>query len=309
MKKVIKTMMMLFVASTFVLTSCTDDEDVKDVELTMIPAATSGTHFVSDTLKITLNAKGNADNKLKSIKITKAIAGQAGVITMYENTKLSGTDFIYNLKDTFESGEVGVNTYTITLTGEKGNAQTKTYTANVRAIGLIEATGSAVTMFGQTSASETPKFMSFASFSTYTLEQATATSNDALKKSIDMAYIYDAPGSRRHSFFSLDDAVMYTFWTGLSSFWTSADNKRITGFHKAVGEGNRFATISASGSDVDLLKYSDGKTFSKSVTDLKKNDLVLFKTTEGKLGLIVINEINGTSASSSTIVFDGMVQK
>jgi hypothetical protein len=59
MKKAIKTIMMLFVASTFVLTSCTDDTDVKDVELTMIPAATSGTYFVSDTLINAVVATGS----------------------------------------------------------------------------------------------------------------------------------------------------------------------------------------------------------------------------------------------------------
>ena len=68
MKKVIKTMMMLFVASTFALTSCTNEtEEVENVEITMSPAATSGTHFVGDTLKLTVSCKGNADNKLKTL--------------------------------------------------------------------------------------------------------------------------------------------------------------------------------------------------------------------------------------------------
>lgn len=307
MKKVIKTMMMLFVASTFVLTSCTSDEDVKDVELTMIPAATSGTHFVSDTLSITLNAKGNDDNKLKSIKITKAIAGQAGVITMYENTKLSGTDFIYNLKDTFQSGEVGINTITITLTGEKGNAQTKTYTATVRAIGLIEATGSPVSLFGQGAGAETQQFISLAGFTTYTIAEATANSNDALKNNIDLAFYFG--NTNRFSLSSLDDATMHTLYTGLSTFWTSADNKRITGLNKISGQSSLYATIEASGSDKDLLLLADGKTFSKSVNNLAVGDLVLFKTTEGKIGLLKVTETIGSTNSTAVFSFDGLVQK
>ncbi len=297
--------MMLFVASAFVLTSCSDEE-VKDVELTMIPAAVSGTHFVSDTLTIRLNATGNDDNKLKSIKITKAITGQPGVITMYENTKLSGTAFIYELKDTFESGEVGVNTITITLTGEKGTAQTKTYTATVRAIGLVESTQTPVSLFGQAAGAETQQFVALSSFSTFTIGEATANSNTALKNSIDLAFYYGA--SNKFSLASLDDAVMHTVYTGLSTFWTSADNSRITGLYKATGQVN-YATMEASGSDKDLLLFADGKTFSKAINNIAVNDLILFKTKEGKFGLLKVTETTGATNSTAVMSFDGLVQK
>jgi hypothetical protein len=304
MKKAIKTIMMLFVASTFVLTSCTEDTDVKDVELTMIPVTTSGTYFVTDILKITLNAQGNADNSLKSIKISKAIAGQSGVITIFENTKLSGTDFIYNLVDTFESGEAGVNTYTFTLTGEKGTVQTKTFTATVRAIGLIESTQTPVSLFGQGAGAETQQFIALGSFVTYTLGEATATSNTALKSTIDLAFYYGA--TNKFSLSSLDDAVMHTVYTGLSTFWTSADNSRITGLTKVTGN---YASIEASGSDKDLLLLADGKTFGKAINQLAVNDLILFKTKEGKLGLLKITATTGATNSEAVLSFDGLVQK
>jgi hypothetical protein len=306
MKKVIKTIMMLFVASTFVLTSCGDDTDVKDVELTMIPAAVSGTHFVTDTLNITVNGKGNSDNKLKSIKITKAISGQSGIITVYEDTKLSGTDLVYNLRDTFQPGEAGVNTYTITLTGEKGTAQTKTYTATVRAIGLIDATQTPVSLFGQGAGAETQQFVALNSFSTYTIGEATANSNAELKNSIDLAFYYGA--TNRFSLASLDDAVMHTVYTGLSTFWTSADNSRITGLYKATGQVN-YATMEASGSDKDLLLFAEGKTFSKAINNLAVNDLILFKTKEGKFGLLKVTETTGATNSTAVLSFDGLVQK
>ncbi len=307
MKKVIKTMMMLFVASTFVLTSCTDDEDVKDVELIMTPAAASGSHFVSDTLSITLTAKGNSDNKLKSIKISKTIANQSGVITIYENTKLSGTEFGYVLKDTFESGEAGVNTYTITLTGEKGNAQTKTYTATVRAIGLLESTGSPVSLFGQGAGAETQQFIALNTFTTYTIGGATASSNEALKNSIDLAFYYGA--TNKHVLSSLDDATMHTLYNGLSSFWTSADNKRITGLYKVPPGAIQYNVIEASGSDRSLLSYADGKTYSKTVTTLAAGDLILFKTTEGKIGLLRVVSAGGNTNSTAELSFDGLIQK
>jgi len=305
MKKAIKTIMMLFVASSFVLTSCSDDTDVKDVELTMIPATTSGTYFVSDTLSITLNAKGNSDNSLKSIKISKAIAGQSGIITIFENSKLSGTDFIYVLKDTFESGEVGVNTYTITLTGEKGTVQTKTFTATVRAIGLTESTQTPVSLYGQAAGAETQQFIALGSFSTFTLAEATATSNAELKNTIDLAFYYGA--SNKFSLSSLDDAVMHTVYTGLSAFWTSTENTRITGLTKVTGVN--YATIEASGSDKDLLLLADGKTFGKAINQIAIGDLILFKTKEGKMGLLKITETTGATNSTAVMSFDGLVQK
>ncbi len=306
MKKVIKTMMMLFVASTFVLTSCTDDTEVKDVELTMIPAATSGSHFVFDTLTIRLNASGNDDNKLKSIKITKAIAGQPGVITMYENTKLSGTAFIYDLKDTLQPGEAGINTITITLTGEKGNAQTKTYTATVRAIGLIEATGSPVSLFGQGSPEENEKFIELATFRPLTIPAATANGNEALKNTVDLGFYYGESNS--YTLSSLNDAVLQGRYTGLSTFWESGDNKRITGLYRATGQIN-YATIEASLSDKDLLTFAEGKTYSQTITKIVAGDLILFKTTEGKIGLLKIASVNGNTTVNAQISFDGLVQK
>jgi hypothetical protein len=307
MKKAIKTIMMLFVASTFVLTSCTDDTDVKDVELTMIPAATSGTYFVSDTLSITLNAKGNSDNSLKSIKISKAIAGQSGIITIFENTKLSGTDFIYVLKDTLQPGEVGVNTYTITLTGEKGAVQTKTFTATVRAIGFIESTATPVSLFGQGTGAETQQFIALGSFVTYTLNEALANNNEALKNSIDLVFYYGV--ANKFSLSSPDDAVMHSVYTGpgIGAFWTSADNKRITGLTKVTGVN--YATIEASGSDKDLLLLADGKTFGKAINQLAVGEVILFKTKEGKLGLLKITETTGATNTTAVMSFDGLVQK
>jgi hypothetical protein len=271
----------------------------------MIPATTSGTYFVSDTLSITLNAKGNSDNSLKSIKISKAITGQSGIITIFENTKLSGTDFIYILKDTFESGEIGVNTYTITLTGEKGTVQTKTFTATVRAIGLIESTQTPVSLYGQAAGAETQQFIALGSFVTYTLGEATATSNTALKSTIDLAFYYGS--TNKFSLSSLDDAVMHSVYTGLSTFWTSADNSRITGLTKVTGVN--YATIEASGSDKDLSLLADGKTFGKAINQIAIGDLILFKTKEGKLGLLKITETTGATNSTAVMSFDGLVQK
>ncbi|MBP9186180.1 MAG: hypothetical protein KBE91_00230 [Bacteroidia bacterium] len=306
MKKVMKTIMMLFVASTFVLTSCTTDEDVKDVELTMVPATATGTHFVSDSISILFVAKGNSDNSLKSIKITKAIAGTSGITTILDE-KLSGTDYSYTLSTFFETKDVGINTYSITLTGDKGTAQTKTYTATVKAIGFTESTaGVPITLFGQGDANN-KHFANLKTFTTLSNDEATAGSNAELKNNIDIAFYYGQ--TNKFTFSSLDDAVMHTLYSGLSSFWTSTtENTRVTGLLKVTGLVN-YASIEASLSDKDLLLFADGKTYSKTVTDLKANDLVLFKTNEGKVGLLKIASTAGSTTTDTRIDFDGVVQK
>ncbi len=300
-----KTIMMLFVASTFVLTSCTTDEDVKDVELTMVPATATGTHFVSDSISILFVAKGNSDNSLKSIKITKAVAGTSGITTILDE-KLSGTDYSYTLSTFFETKDVGINTYSITLTGDKGTAQTKTYTATVKAIGLTESTaGVPITLFGQGDVAN-KHFANLKTFTTFNYDEAKADSNKALINSIDLVYYFGA--ENKHTFSSLDDAVMQGRYNAFSQFWTSGDNKRVTGLVKVTGLVN-YATIESSGSDKDLLLFADGKTYSKTITNLTTGDLILFKTTEGKVGLLKIASTAGATTTDTRIDFDGVVQK
>ena len=64
MKKAMKTIMMLFVASSFILASCGTDTDVADVELTVVQGST--TYFVGDTLKVTVNGKVSTGNFVKN---------------------------------------------------------------------------------------------------------------------------------------------------------------------------------------------------------------------------------------------------
>ena len=102
---------------------------------------------------------------------------------------------------------------------------------------------------------------------------------------------------------------MHSVYTGpgIGAFWTSADNSRITGLTKVTGVS--YAAIEASGSDKNLLLLADGKTFGKAINQLAVNDLILFKTKEGKLGLLKITETTGSSNTTAVMSFDGLVQK
>ncbi len=298
MKKAMKTIMMLFVASSFILASCGTDTDVADVELTVVQGST--TYFVGDTLKVTINGKGNADNKLKNITITKAITTQPTVT--WENKSISGTDLVYTLMDTLSIQDKGTITYTITLTGEKGTAQTKTYTVTVSEKGFINVTQNPVQLFGHTY--DGPRFCQLTTFETYGLDQATADTNAVLRNNVDVVSYFG--NSNLFTLSSPDDAVMQGLYNGLSSFWTSG-LARVTGLVKVNGQ-IEYATVEAPGDDSVLVPFAAGKTFGKTVTQLKANDLVLFKTKEGKLGLIKVVSVTGSTSADAQIQFDALAQ-
>ena len=283
-------MVMLFAASALVLASCGDDTDVKDVELTLIPAATSGTHFVGDVLSITLNAKGNSDNKLKALTIVKSVTGSAP-LTVYKNDKLSGTDFIYALKDTLETTDTGTVTYTFTLTGEKGNASVKNYTATVRVVGLILNIVNVISLKGQLNTNSPLHFMKLTP--PFTPYSTTVTLPEF--ETCDLAFYFGS--SNRFTISSPSDKVMQGLYSGLDSYWSKA---KVTGFYKAGANDLNYQAIVTTGTDMPIVNYAQGKTFSNTVTNLITGDVILFKTAEGKLGLIQVKAINPPQNAAAT---------
>lgn len=290
MKKVMRTMVMLFAASALVLASCGDDTDVKDVELTLIPSATSGTHFVGDVLSITVNAKGNSDNKLKTLTIVKSITGSAPV-TVYTNKSLSGTDFIYAYKDTLDITDTGTVTYTFTLTGDKGSNGVKTYLASVRVVGLIDNIETVIALKGQLNTTDPLHFMKLTP--PFTPYSTTITLPEF--KTCDLAFYFGS--SNRFTISSPSDNVMQNLYSGLASYWSSA---KVTGFYKAGANDLNYNAIVSVGTDVPIVNYAQGKTFANTVTNLTIGDVILFKTAEGKLGLIQVKAINPTQNAAAT---------
>lgn len=300
MKKTIKSIVMLFAASVFILASCSTDKEIADVELTVINPTTTS-YFVGEILKVKVTGKGNEDNKLKTLKVTKAVTGSATVTL--DDIKASGTDLVYDLVDTLKTADKGTVTYTFVLTGEEGTAQTKTLTITVAEEGFIEETGTAIQMFGHLN--DGPRFCNLATFATYSLDVATQDSNKILKENVDLVSYYGT--SNKFTLSSPDDAVMQGLYTGLSSFWTSGAARK-TGLVKITGSAV-FSQVAAPGTDRLLVPLASGKTYGQTTTNVVANDLILFKTQEGKLGLISIKSVTGSSASDAQVQFDGLVQK
>lgn len=298
MKKAMRTIMMLFVASSFALTSCTS-EDVADVTLTTIPASTGTTFFVGDTMSVTINAKGNADNKLKSLTITKAVTGKATIT--YYTKDLSVTDYIFELKDTLDIQDTGAVTYNITLTGEKGTAQTKAITINVSKVGFInETNGTPVQMFSHNY--DGPRFCQLTTFETWSID--TVDNYEKLKNKIDLVSYYGT--SNKFTLSSPDDAVMQSLYSGLSGFWTSG-KARVTGLVRVNGL-TTFGAITSVGDDRLLVQFAAGKTYGKTVTNVAVNDLILYKTAGNKLGLIKVTSVNTATSGAEEVQFEAISQ-
>ena len=299
MKKAMKTIMMLFVASSFILTSCSS-EDVADVTLTTIPASTGTTFFVGDTMSVTINAKGNADNKLKSLTITKAVTGYS-TITYFKKENLSVTDYIFELKDTLDIQDTGIVTYNITLTGEKGTAQTKTITITVNKIGFIEETnGSPIQLFSHLY--NGPRFCQLSTFETWSID--TVDNYEKLRNRIDLVSYRGQMNGFTLS--SPDDAVMQGLYSGLSGFWTSG-KARVTGLVRVNGLIN-YNTVLAPGDDRLLVQFAAGKTYGKTVTNIAINDLILFRTAGGKLGLMKVTSLDLSTSGAEQVQFETLVQ-
>lgn len=302
MKKAIKTMMMMLVASTLVLTSCKDDETtIEDVKLTLNPATTSGTHAVGTALKIVVNGKGNADNKLKTLTITKAPKGSP--TTTIADEKLSGTDKIYDLIDSLKAeGEI---TYTITLTGEKGATQTATYVATVVNVNPIDFIPADVISFkAQLTAAGGTHFMNLSSDF---LQFSTDLSKADWSSKVDVAYFYGA--TNKHTLASPDNTTMQGLYTGLKNdgYFTSS---RKTSFYKisASEGGTLYNKIISDNNDAALTAFASGKTYSDLINNLAPNDVILYKTQDGLLGLIKIGNASGNSESTGVLPVQMLVQ-
>jgi len=315
MKKTIKTMMYFMVASSLILTSCGDDEDVKDAEMTLtyqgaaaiggVPSV-SGITFVGDSVKLMITGKGNSDNNLKNITVTKAVVGKS-TETLY-NKDLSGTDLVYNFADLTDTEDTAGVTYTFTLTSKEGNAQVKTYVTEAYIAEVTDDLATPLDLMGQTNPTDPLNFMKLTpSFTPYSITNVTKQEYAVC----DMAFFYGS--SNKATFGSTDDADVL----GLYNFdgketnpdWT--DVARTTGFYKIPAGTVDYDAIVADGSDKALYNLASGKSFASKANMLIPGDLVLFQTQDGKLGIIEVQALNpptGTAASNAVITLVVLAQ-
>lgn len=290
MKKLVKSVLMLSIASLAVLSSCKKDDanaevtDVK-VEVTASPSIPVENGIVT----LTVTCTGNTDNNLKSISVSRTGGSLADKVVL--STSLTGTSTTKTIVDTIGSGSF---TYTVAVTGAKGSPATKTIIVTTRSLPKAVDVTNAIPLFGQTNGAGTN-----ANFMQLTAPHA-AWGTDAFtanKAKMDLAFFYGA--TNKATLTSPTDATMQGLYSGSGISWTGVN---ATLLYKTSMTTAAFDAIAASNTDSLITSMAAGvTTWGSSINLLAQGNVILFKTSANKLGLIKVDNLTGTQANDAEI--------
>jgi hypothetical protein len=292
MKKLVKSVLMLSIASLAILSSCKKDDDNADVTDVKVDInGPTGNVTLGSTVTLQITATGNADNKVKSISVTRSMTGTNEKTILSKS--LSGTSAVETVVDTPDAS--GNYIYTVAITGEKGSPATKTFSVKVLPPPGELYVETDKKLYGHNNGAGTnPNFMSLhgPNFTTYSTNTFAAN-----KSSIDLAFYYGT--NNKASISSPSDAVMQGLFTGLN--W---DGVNATGLSKTTKTVAEFDAIAASNSDAVITELASNVTaWDKTATLLSSGSVYLFKTHDNKLGLLKIVSITGSSKDDAVIQF------
>lgn len=289
MKKLVRSVLMLSIASIAILSSCSKETDteVTDVKVTITSSPASVVE-IGQPITLTVTATGNPDNKIKSISVTRS--GDNKVVL---SKKLSETSSTQTVTDTILL--VGSYTYTVAVEGDKGSPAIATCSITARApYGTTSSTPVAIDLKGQTQDSTENYFMKLTpDFTPYDRGRSTFTAN---KANIDMCFFFGT--ANKATLASPDDATaMQTVYSYID--WTGAKK---TKFSKTSLTLAQFNTIETSGNDSAIVNIAIGTTtWGVSVNNLAKDNVLVYETAEGKKGLVLVADLTGTQASNASI--------
>ncbi|MES2779481.1 MAG: hypothetical protein V4651_06235 [Bacteroidota bacterium] len=289
MKKLVKSVLMLSIASLAILSSCKKEDDnatVTDakVDVTVDPASP----LEGGVVTLTITCTGNAENNLKSISVIRT-GGSSTTSKTVLSTSLTGTSSSKIVKDTLE---MGTYTYTVAVAGEKGSPATKTVTVTTRSLPKQVDVTNATPLFGQSNgAGVNSHFMQLtaphATFSTSTFA--------ANKSNVDLAFFYGS--TNKATLTSPSDATMQGLYSGLS--WTGANT---TSLYKTTMTSAQFDAVATANSDSTITAMAAGvATWVSTVNLLAQGNVILFKTAGNKVGLIKVDNVTGTSANDAEL--------
>lgn len=296
MKKLVKSILMLSIASIAILSSCSKegDTDVTDVKVTITSSPASPV-LIGTPITLTVTATGNVDNKLKTISVTRS--GDNKVVL---SKNISGSEFSEEIIDTILL--VGTFDYTVAVTGEKGSPATAVAKVTTRApYGSISNTPVAIDLHGQTQDSTESYFMQLVHpFTPYDRGRQTFADN---KASIDMCFYFG--NTNQATLASPDDAdFMQTVYSYID--WTGAKK---TKFAKTSLTAAQYEAIVTSASDSAIVAIAAGTTtWGAYVNKLALNNVLVYETAEGKKGLVLVSALTGTQASNAQISVKAVAQ-
>jgi hypothetical protein len=305
MKKLIKSMLFLSMASLVVLSSCGGDDepdpipvtDVK-VEITSNPASPVRENSI---VTFTVTATGNTNNRLKTVSVTRSRAGSSDATLV--SKALSGNSATEIFVDTVTRG---IHTYTVAVTGEKGSPATKTITINTTAAPRQLDVANAVPLFAQQNGNNgtSAHFMRLSDpFTTYTIGEIAANKTNA-----DIGFFWGQQNGTTLA--SLNNQFFQSVYSGIT--WTGANQTLL--FKTSITKAE-FDAIAASNTDTVITKLdAQITTYATIANELELDDVVLFKTapggaSQGRMGLIRVDLINGTNGTDKEVSIKIISQK
>jgi hypothetical protein len=282
MKKLVKSVLMLSIASLAVLSSCKKDDDNADVtdvkvEITATP---SGNIVMGTPVTIKVVCTGNTDNKLKSISV-KRTQGADEVVMVSKS--LTGTSATEEFTDTPVTGSY---TYTVAVTGEKGSPATKVLTiTTVPPPGNIGKAPS-VPLFGAGADEANPNFMQLSS------PYAPFTKSDfaSNKSNLDLAFYFGQANKATIS--SPSDNVMRGLYSGLD--WTGTNTTQLYKTSLTAAQfDDIYATATTDAQITDMA--ANVTTWTETVTNLATGHVILYKTADGVVGLLKVVSVLGAT--------------
>ena len=290
MKKLVKSVLMLSIASLAILSSCKKEttDEVTDVTVTITPSPSASPVDVGTVLTLTIEAKGNTDNKLKKITVTST---QAGSALLSKTLSVNSTTEI--VRDTLKKSNETYS-YTVTVEGEKGSPATKTYTVKTKTAAAEVDVTNAIPLFGQTNgAGINAHFIQLTSpFGTYPVGVFGVN-----KAKVDLAFFYGS--LNKATLASPSDTTMQGLFKGLN--WTGAN---VTMLYKTSMTTTEFDAVATAKSDAAITTLAASVATSawvSSINMLSKGNVVLYKTAGNKLGLIKVDDLSGITANDAEI--------
>jgi hypothetical protein len=279
MKKLFKSLVVLSIASAAFLASCSKDDALNTTN--------------PPSLKLTLELKGNDDNKLKKVTLTSNKTS-----TPLLSKELSGTTA--NEVVNVSLDQIGTWVFTVSLEGE-GNTATASYEITVTApasYGALDPSANPIPLGAQSAT--IGQFLDLSTGEVFEFGDGSAKANAA---KIDLGYAYGNTGLA--TLFSPSNTTyhtqIYNDATNGIGTWLVKNATKIVSLRGIVSKADFEAATNDSIIVVNTGRLST--TPNNVVSQLQKDDVLLFEIAKNpvKKGLIIVDDITTSGTGQITI--------
>ncbi len=263
-------------------TSCKKDETAKVPPTVTINDGTKTKSLPVSTTSIDIKiaASASTNQKIKTLTIEKAIAGQPTIVlfTATPNAK----DYVKTYTDVLSGQAAGqIITYTVKATDDQESVTSETFTVTLISVENVDVS-SVIQLGAQSNTTVLYKFLGIANnFATYTAGvSGTATANSS---KIDFVYYYGATDKNAFAAPTNTDGAQVIWNTEITGWATKNDTKfKVTSITAA--QFDQIKDVTKVDDSFKTIDFASG-TLSK-VVSLANNDVYAFLTASGKKGLV-----------------------